>query len=50
MSYQEGEYQSSITKLMTEIKKYEVQVRGLSRKNKAMREDMDNIVKQTDKL
>ncbi|CAB3981261.1 Hypothetical predicted protein [Paramuricea clavata] len=46
----EGDYQSSITKLKIEIKQYEIQVRELSRKNKALREDMDNIVKQTEKF
>ncbi|XP_028391567.1 coiled-coil domain-containing protein 178-like isoform X2 [Dendronephthya gigantea] len=46
----ESEYQSSITKLRIEIKQYEIQVRELSRRNKGMRDDMDNTVKNTEKL
>ena len=35
---------------MIQIKQYQLQVRELSRRNKATREEMDNIIKQTEKL
>ena len=46
----EGDYQTAIAKLTLQIKQHEVQVRELSRKNKATREEMDIIIKKTEKL
>ncbi|XP_046860613.1 structural maintenance of chromosomes protein 4-like isoform X3 [Xenia sp. Carnegie-2017] len=46
----EREYHSTLTKLRTDIKQCTIQLREISRKNKTLRDDMDNVGKTMEKL